>query len=159
MEKVKNKGGRPTKYTQWIAKGICLRMMDGQSLRSICELPQYPARRTVLYWLSSKEEFLRQYTQAREIQQELLYEEMFEIADDARNDWMEREDGKGAQVNSENINRSRLRIDTRKWAMERMANKRYGNKQQVDNNVKHSFDHLTDDEIQARLAQLQGGTK
>lgn len=154
--------GRPTKYTQWIARGICLRMMDGQSLRSICELPQYPARRTVLYWLSSKEEFLRQYTQAREIQQELLYEEMFEIADDARNDWMIKQSKSGEEYeapNMENINRSRLRIDTRKWAMERMANKRYGNKQQIDNNVKHSFDHLTDEELKSRLLQLQDNLK
>lgn len=154
--------GRPTKYTQWIARGICLRMMDGQSLRSICELPQYPARRTVLYWLSSKEEFLRQYTQAREIQQELLYEEMFEIADDARNDWMIKQSKNGEEYeapNMENINRSRLRIDTRKWAMERMANKRYGNKQQIDNNVKHSFNHLTDEELKSRLSQLQDNLK
>lgn len=55
---------------------------------------------------------------------------MLEIADDASNDWMERtgKDGEsiGWQLNGEHVNRSKLRIDTRKWVMERMAPKRFG---------------------------------
>lgn len=130
----KRKMGRPSKYRSSVAKAICMRMMDGESLRSICERKLYPARRTVLYWLASKEEFLRQYTQAREIQQELLYEECFDIADDGSNDWYMKQGKNGGEypvVDHEHVNRSRLRIDTRKWAMERMAAKKYGNKNEV----------------------------
>ena len=134
MEK-KNKGGRPTKYSKWKAKAICMRIMDGESLRSICSRKYYPSRRAVFYWLNSNAEFLHQYTQAREIQQELFYDELFEIADDGSNDYYMKTAKDGSEyeaVDHENINRSRLRVDTRKWVMERMAAKKYGNKQQVE---------------------------
>ena len=91
------KMGRPNSYTPWKAKAICMRMMEGESLRSICKRKYYPSRRTVLYWLASNTEFLRQYTQAREIQQELHHEEIFEIADDGSNDWYMKEGKKMAK--------------------------------------------------------------
>lgn len=69
---------------------------------------------------------------------------MLEIADDASNDWMERtgKDGEsiGWQLNGEHVNRSKLRIDTRKWIMERMAPKTYGSKQEISHTHK-----VTDD--------------
>jgi hypothetical protein len=55
-------------------------------------------------------------------------EEIVEIADDATNDWMDRKSGEHtiAVADTEHINRSRLRIDTRKWLMSKLAPKRYG---------------------------------
>lgn len=130
------KRGRPTKYRDSVARGICIRLMLGQSLNEICKLKQYPSKVTVFAWLHKNERFLNQYRYAREIQQESHLDEMFEIADDASNDWMERtgKDGEsvGWQLNGEHVNRSKLRIDTRKWVMERMAPKQYGNKQSID---------------------------
>lgn len=146
--------GRPSRYSNWIARAICLRLMDGESLRSICARDNYPGRRTVLYWLNQNEDFLRQYTQAREIQQELLYEELFEIADDGTNDYYMKEGKDGSEflaVDSEHINRSRLRVDTRKWVMERMAPKKYGTKH-IESNVKvlltEDFESLLNDASQ-----------
>ncbi|HEY1863793.1 MAG TPA: hypothetical protein VGG77_08915 [Roseiarcus sp.] len=49
-----------------------------------------------------------------------------EIADDSRDDYMETKHG--PVVNSEAINRSRLRVDARKWAMSKMLPKKYGDK-------------------------------
>lgn len=123
-------GGRPTHYTKWKAKAICMRIMMGESLRSICRRKYYPNRRTVFLWLSKNDEFVHQYSKAREIQQEAFFEDMLEIADDTENDYIETENG--PRANNELVNRSRLRIDTRKWIMERMAPKKYGNKQQLD---------------------------
>lgn len=123
-------GGRPSDYTIWKARAICMRLMDGESLRSICNRKYYPSRYAVMRWLQTNAEFRNQYTQAREMQQEYFYDEMFEIADDSSNDYIETENG--PKANNELVNRSRLRIDTRKWAMERMAPKKYGAKQQLD---------------------------
>lgn len=123
-------GGRPTKYRLILAKGICLRLMMGQSLNSICKLNKYPSKVTVLTWLQKYPEFLYQYTKAREIQQEIHYDELFDIADDSSNDYVETENGQ--RFNSEHVNRSRLRIDTRKWVMERMAPKKYSSQTKVD---------------------------
>lgn len=123
-------GGRPTKYKWSTAKAICLRLMCGESLKSICKRDLYPSHVTVLSWTLKYPEFLNQYTQARELQQELLYDELFEIADDSSRDTIETE--QGTKVDYEHINRSRLRIDTRKWVMERMASKKYGQRQAID---------------------------
>lgn len=123
-------GGRPTKYKQSTAKAICLRLMCGESLKSICRRKLYPSHVTVLSWTMRHPQFLNQYVQARELQQELLYDELFEIADDSSLDYSESKDG--IRLNSEHVTRSRLRIDTRKWVMERMAAKKYGAKQSID---------------------------
>lgn len=124
--------GRPSSYTPWKAKAICTRLMMGESLRSICARKYYPSKPSVFRWLLDNQDFRDQYTQAREMQQEHYLDEMFEIADDATNDWMERLDkdgqGDGWRLNGDHVRRSQLRIDTRKWVMERMAAKKYGAK-------------------------------
>ncbi len=68
-----------------------------------------------------------QYARAKELQAEYLLGEIFEIADDGTNDWMERQRQDGSvAVDHEHIQRSKLRVDTRKWAMSKMAPKKYG---------------------------------
>ena len=50
-----------------------------------------------------------------------MFEEMFEIADDTALD----EDGDEKAI-SERIQRSKLRVDTRKWALARMNPRKFG---------------------------------
>jgi hypothetical protein len=81
--------------------------------------------------LASHAEFRDQYASAREAQADYYAEEIIEISDDGTNDWMERQrtDGSTEEVeNKEVLARSRLRVDTRKWLMARMAPKKYGDK-------------------------------
>ena len=129
-------GGRPTKYRQSLARAICIRLMLGQSLNEICKRRAYPSKVTVFVWLQKHPEFVNQYRHAREVQQESHIDEIMEISDDGSNDWMERtgKDGEsiGWQLNGDHVQRSKLRVDTRKWVMERMAPKLYGSKQAVD---------------------------
>lgn len=93
-----------------------------------------PGMTHVFKTLAEDEEFAKQYARACEMRADAQFEEMFEIADDAANDWMERNDGENVswQVNGEHIQRSRLRIDTRKWALARMNPKKYGDKVQAE---------------------------
>lgn len=116
--------GRPPSYTQEKADAVCLRMSEGESLRSICRDPAMPGMTTVWQWVRDNPTFAKQYALAREAQADALAEDLLEIADDSRNDWMVR-DGK-VELNSEHINRSRLRIDTRKWLASKILPKRYG---------------------------------
>lgn len=104
--------------------------MDGETLRQICRDEGMPDKSTVLRWLASNAEFCDQYARAREIQADHWADEVVEIADDGSNDWMERETKAGTitVVDHENINRSRLRVDTRKWLMTKAAPKKYGDK-------------------------------
>lgn len=132
--------GRNTDYEESLAEDICARLVEGESLRSICRDPDYPALSTVFLWLTdvtkllAGKPFSEQYAKARQFQAEAMADELIDISDDAQNDWMERhgKDAEGYQLNGEHVTRSRLRIDTRKWVAERMAAKKYGSKQEID---------------------------
>lgn len=123
--------GRPSDYTTEIAMTICERLVEGESLRAICREDAMPGLSTVFRWLESHEPFREQYARAREMQAEGFADELTEIADDARNDWMERS-LKGGEtekvIDSEHITRSRLRVDTRKWIASKLLPKKYGDK-------------------------------
>lgn len=124
--------GRPTDYSQETADIICERLADGESLRTICDDEAMPARSTVFRWLSIHQEFSDQYARAKEVQAEVLADELISIADDGRNDWMERKteegDHLGWRENGEALRRSALRIDTRKWVAAKLLPKKYGEK-------------------------------
>lgn len=122
--------GRPSTYSAEIAAIICERLGEGESLRRICNDEGMPAKSTVMLWLAQHSEFSDQYARARETQADYLAEDLLEIADDARNDWMESngEDDKGWIANGEHIQRSRLRVDARKWLIAKLAPKKYGDR-------------------------------
>ena len=123
--------GRPTLYNEQIASAICAEMAEGRSLRSICRDDGMPSLTAVFTWLAKHPEFADQYARAREAQADALFEEVLEIADDARNDWMERNgEDAGWQLNGEHVQRSRLRVDARKWMAGKLRPKVYGDKMQ-----------------------------
>jgi len=123
---------RPSRFDQETADAICERLISGESLRSICETEGMPDKATVCRWLAANEPFRDQYARAREMQADILADETLDIADDGRNDWMEKygKDGEqvGWQVNQEAIGRSRLRLDARRWYASKLAPKKYGDK-------------------------------
>ena len=115
-------------YDGDVATRICEEISAGRSLRSICEDEGMPDKATVLRWLDKHEEFRDQYARAREVQADYYAEDIIEIADDSSFDVIKGDDDTPDRVNSEFVNRSRLRVDTRKWLMARMAPKKYGDK-------------------------------
>lgn len=129
--------GRPTKYTPALAEEICRRIAQGESVLKICRVSEHmPTSQTVYSWLldTDKEDFQKLYTRAREIQAEVFHDELTEIADDSSNDYIETEITEGiigSQIDHEHINRSRLRVDTRKWIIARMNPRKYGDKVDV----------------------------
>ena len=121
----------PLEFTQAIADAICERIMDGESLRQVCRSDDMPARSAVHKWLSANPNFADQYARACEIRADVVFDEMFDIADDGTNDWMNARDDEGGEaykLNGEHVQRSKLRIDARKWALARMSPKKYGDK-------------------------------
>ncbi len=82
-------------------------------------------------WLfdGEHEDFMDQYARAREAQAEVRADEIVDIADDESGDFTTDEDGKRV-VNHEHIQRSRLRVDARKWVASKLLPKRYGDKLQ-----------------------------
>ena len=138
------KRGRPTEFEQAIADAICQRMALGESLRSICRDEEMPAESTVRLWaVSDRAGFYAQYARARASQMEAMAEDIIDIADDKEED----------------PQRARLRVDTRKWLMSKIAPKVYGDRTRHeltgrDGGPIQTFDlsRLTDEQ----LAQLNG---
>lgn len=124
--------GRPLEFKQAVADIICERLADGESLRSICEDDNMPARSTVFRWLSTISAFSDQYARAREAQADAIFDDILIIADDGTNDWMERKDAEGEvsgwRENGEALRRSQLRVDARKWMAGKLRPKKYGEK-------------------------------
>lgn len=120
-------------FSQDLFDAICERIADGESLRAICSGDDMPNKATVFRWLANDTALSDQYARAREAQADTIFDEMLDIADNARNDWMERggEDDVGYSLNGEHIQRSKLRIDTRKWMAGKMRPKVYGDKVDV----------------------------
>ncbi len=88
-----------------------------------------------------------------------MADETVEISDDGRNDWMERqseEDKERYVLNGEHVQRSRLRVDTRKWLLSKALPKMFGDKITQELTGKDggpiTTADLTDQEIARRLA-------
>ena len=123
--------GRPEIYTEDLALRVCEEIAStSKSLKTICAQEGMPSVRTVLHWLRDKEDFLRQYTRAKEEQADLLVEEMIDISDDGSNDLMTIVKGNESYEaeNKEVVNRSKLRVETRKWIASKLKPKKYGDK-------------------------------
>lgn len=108
---------------------------SSKGVESILNSAEYdmPSRRTVMAWISHYEDLDHKYARAKDLQVEFLVEECMEIADGSENDivTINKGDEEYQQVNHENIQRSKLRIDMRKWQAGKLKPKKYGDKQQV----------------------------
>jgi transposase-like protein len=102
---------RPTKYTEELAKKICERIAEGESVRSISRDEDMPHQSTIFDWAMNHPEFSVQYDKARDIGMEVRAEEIEEIAQ-----------------TEEDTARAKLIIDTKKWNMSKLKPKRFGDR-------------------------------
>ena len=158
--------GRPSKYTPELADEICARLMEGNSLNSICAGDEFPAMRTVISWLAEdKHDFCAKYARAREIQAEVLADGLMDIANDGRNDLMavNDKDGVGYRLNGEAVSRSKLRLEQARWNAEKLRPKKYGQKVSIGGDPENPLlgknaANFTDDEL-AEIIQKRGIVK
>lgn len=85
-------------------------------------------------WMRQNDELVNRYTRAREMQADYLAEQILEIADDSSQDELNTDFG--VIENKEFVNRSKLRVEARKWIAAKLKPKKYGDK----------IDHTTDGE-------------
>lgn len=84
---------------------------------------------TVFLWLLRHKEFSEQYTRAREAGMDAMAEEILDIAEEKPMATITfGENGIKECVDNAGIQRNRLRVDTRKWLMSKLAPKKYGDK-------------------------------
>ena len=120
--------GRPSIYNPELAAQICEHIAQGKSLRTIAAMENMPAQSTIMLWLDgTRPEFSEQYARAHEAYADKLAEETLLIADDSSQDTYVDADG-NVKTDTEAIQRSKLRVDTRKWLASKKAPKKYGDK-------------------------------
>ena len=120
--------GRPVTYTKKLGDAICARIAEGESVRHLVKSRNMPSSSTIFRWLLDEKykDFWEQYEKSRNIQAELMFEELLDIADETENDWVKI--GKRKVPNKEMVLRSRLRVDTRKWYLSKVLPKKFGDK-------------------------------
>lgn len=135
--------GVPSIYTAELADEICRRIASGESVRRICQSEDMPSEFCVYQWVNiDREGFAKKYAEARRAQAEKLADELLDIADDGTNDYVERarQDGSTEVVfDGEHYQRSRLRVDTRKWYLSKVLPKVYGDKQEIEHSGDPAF--------------------
>ena len=156
------KNGRPTKFTKALALKICQRIALGESLRNVCRDEKMPVTSTVMLWaLEDRGGFSEQYAKAREMQAENMFDEILDIADDGENDFYTRKAQSGEEYevpDHEHINRSRLRVDTRKWYLSKVLPKKFGDKldlTSLGDKLPTGFEHLKDEDLEKEIERLQ----
>jgi len=135
---------RPNSYTPELGARICSLMVEGRSMRSICRRKDMPAISTIFDWLVDEPRFAEQYARGYEMRADAIFEDTILIADGT---------AKGADVQ-----RDRLRVDTRKWFLSRMDPKKYGDRLQMANDplnpVSDPVATARRDEAWAQLVQM-----
>ncbi len=148
--------GRPTKYSKKLADRICEQLALGYSIRTVCHKGDMPSVQTFFRWLRKYDEFREQYARAKQEAADAMAEDILDIADDATNDWMEihRRDAVLYRLNGEHVQRSKLRIEARKFLMAKMKPKVYGQKIDLtsDGRPLHK-DTISDEELNAILSK------
>jgi len=132
--------GRPEIYTEELAIRVLARIAEGISVRTICKGDDMPSMTTFFKWLRENDQFAQQYAIAKEQSTDALFEDLIDIADNevAQQLIIEGkpvvdEYGKPVMVKDNvSVNHAKLRVDTRKWALSKMAPKKYGDKIQPD---------------------------
>ncbi len=142
-----------TIYTKELAIDICTKLAHGMPLTKICRNESMPNISTIYLWLTQedKTEFLEMYIRAREDQADTMADEIIEIADDGTNDSMMI---KGNKVeDKEWTNRSKLRVDARKWVASKLKPKKYSDHLKLDQNISGNitFDVKFNDEPKDKI--------
>ena len=126
--------GRPSDYSVEIVTTICSRLAEGEPLVRMCREENMPSTATVYRWLIAHQEFRDMYARAREDQADTLADQIIDIADESSGD--RASDG---SVNSENVQRSRLRVEARKWIAAKLKPRKYGDRLELAGEVAHNY--------------------
>lgn len=114
--------------------------------------------RTFYDWIDAEEtgRLAQQYARACDLRHEYLLDEIRDIADDKSQDsiTVHKGDYEHEVENKEFINRSKVRIDVRKWELSKLAPKKFGDRVAVDAQVETKakvtidYDKLSDEALE-----------
>ncbi len=132
---MKGSPGYPPEVVEHMKKRVLEEIEKGKSLRRVLREDddlEFPSAPYIFQWLNPDHknfdtDFAEQYSWACSVREDKLFEETLEIADDSSHDTIYREDG-SEMINSEWVQRSKIRISTRQWMLGKMRPKKYGDR-------------------------------
>lgn len=110
---------------------VCKEIESGRALRNVLKDESMPSTSTFYQWLENNTDKAKQYARATEVRAEVIFDDILSIADQNENDTTVNADGIEV-VNNDVIQRSRLRIDARKWVLSKLNPKKFGDKIQTE---------------------------
>jgi hypothetical protein len=118
---------------------FCERMCNGEAPTQICKDPTMPSYPTLMRWYTSDDPqydaFKVMYEESQKIMWFYHADQLIQISDDSSNDYMDRynkfTDENERVLDPENVQRSRLRVDTRKFLLAKMLPKIFGEKMDI----------------------------
>ena len=151
--------GRGTTYSEETGNKICeIIASSNKSLTTISKELNIPYG-TIREWIRSNETFSINYARAKEDQADFLAEEILTIADDHTRDIQIIEIAPGVKTESvdhEVIQRSKLRVDSRKWLASKLRPKKYGDKMDVTSDGEALSGGVTDEQFNLLLQAARG---
>jgi hypothetical protein len=126
--------GSPTRFSEEIASYICKSISSGQTLREIAAENGMPATSVIHEWIRTHPSFSSSYRLAREEFADYMAMKALEVAEDSTND--RKTDSKGRIIpNWENVNRSKLRVETYLKLAAKFAPHKYGDKLEINTTI------------------------
>src|SRR5260370_27191793 len=83
-EKTPVKMGRPTKYSEELTTRFCEEIVKGRSVNELCATDEFPSQQTIYRWFRENEDFREKYSRARELQADILADEVIPIVNGER---------------------------------------------------------------------------
>lgn len=114
---------------------VCKEIEKGKALRNVLKDDNMPSTSTFYEWLDIYPDKAKQYARATEVRAEAIFDDILSIADQNANDTYVNDQGIEV-TNNDVIQRSRLRIDARKWVLAKLNPKKFGEKIDVTSDNK-----------------------
>ena len=131
------KRGRPTIYTKALTIEICAAIATtSDGLEKICEdHDNFPPWQTIYDWAAHRPDFAESYARAKELQAQLLADQIIEIADTTEEgmEFTDKADGTQERKRRDMIEHRKLRVDARKWVAAKLLPKKYGDRTALTN--------------------------
>jgi hypothetical protein len=109
------------------ADDLCRWVASGQTIRDWCRIPGHPGKSSVYNCIGADPDLIARITAARVSGSDAIAEETLAIADDGARDTIIGKDGE-PRMDSEWVQRSKLRVDTRLRLLAKWNSGRYGDR-------------------------------
>lgn len=115
----------PSTFSQEQFDEVCNRIAEGRSLNAVCKDEGMPKKSVFLKWLSQNDSIRDQYMRARDVLLLIQGDELTDLSDDVDLDQLA-------------IAKANLQINTRKWVLSKLVPKVYGDRLNLDGEVRNT---------------------